>query len=880
MVDWMQDIKVASLTNGFEIRGADHTLLTRQQEHFSLQRLTEQERMATFTFHDGNTLRHHNKFLRTLLAELNYACVEHPANWIHRQKDAPPDFCKLPQKTDLSSLPAFPEAFCPGLAIAKTDLSGLVLLEWSAPPALEAYIEEVMPCLKKSIDPLDPLVQTNQLSKTRLGYLMHRCHTALPKFRDAFRDAETSEMAVENLCYQRYLIGFVQDLFAIFQLCGFELQTTDTAEGIAAGRTYTFSPAQKRGNCAKLVQVLRAELEDHSRQIVELVASLSEERASRAREHASLRQEIAELSAARVADMAQLGHQEEQLKQLSIDLAHERKMHEDVDAAAERRHDQHRCLEESWAREREQMSQETAALHAQVTEANAKAAQSAIEPKVRMKDVDGGDGVRTRYILIECPGVSEAEIEIEALPNGVGLHIDEASETSSGLPARSAFNREFCFADREDGRFELRMDECRLDDGVLYLVLKRMPRQKLKLRSFNGSATKQTILEPVPEASEIARRSMSSHRAVSESEEDGGSSVISSDWVPVPSRIRAAASADAAAEVSVPAASNGANPSNTRLSTFAATEAMSCSSEASVTAPVSISSCQCFVLSAQVLMADGALAPMAGLQAGDRLRSAVKDAEGLSFAEVSVKALRRLPGRDRDITILNLTGTGEHDGDCSFSLAVTADHSLLSRRKEASTWQAAHAAELRSDSCSLLGVVDGRDHSQDHELQLAEVSIATDSCEVLDLELEDCTHLIFLAPQDLTSSGDGNTRVAKGLFVLAFGCPPRGEVIVECKRGFLEARDFCDDDCVTEAKSDPTHAAHSVTRWKYCIIRAPHSSSCKAFCRHHFEGKCKAGFLCRWCHHPSHYENRTSPPAHRSKKKGKKGKDDVKDRRS
>eukprot|EP00930_Biecheleria_cincta_P085676 TRINITY_DN75050_c0_g1_i1.p1 TRINITY_DN75050_c0_g1~~TRINITY_DN75050_c0_g1_i1.p1 ORF type:complete len:848 (+),score=169.50 TRINITY_DN75050_c0_g1_i1:75-2618(+) len=823
------------------IRDADVALLTRLQDHWSVKPSKDQNNSAICTFDFQYHCPKRVQFLESLLAELSYFSNDASV------------YYKMPQKTDLSSLPAFPETSCAGLAIVEMDLLGLVLHGWSAPPALEAYIEEVMPCLKKSTDHCPSTVST-------LQHLMQVCQ----------QPGKYSLRPALARC-RHYLAGYVQDLFAILQFCGFELQTvdTDTRDKIVQQRTYTFSPSQKRGSCAKLVQVLRTDLEDHSRQIVELVASLSEERCSRAREHALLRQEVAELTAARVADVAQLGHLEEQLKQLSIDLARERKMREDADAAADRRQDQHQRLEDSWAQEREQMRQEAAALHVQVSEANAQAAQRAIEPKVRMKDVDGGDGVQTRYILIECPGVGEADVEIEALPNGVGLHIDEAPETRSGLPARSAFDREFCFADWEHGRFELRMDECRLDDGVLYLVLKRMPRQKLKLRSFNGSAMKHTILEPVPEASEIARHCIGSHGAVSESE-GGSSSVISSDWVPVASLIGATELTDAAAERSVPAVSTSA----------AAEEAMSCSSEAAMTAPISISSCQCFVSSAQVLMADGALVPMAGLQPGDRLRSAVKDDQELSFAEVSVKSLRKLPGRDRDIATLNLTRTGENGGDCSFSLVVTADHSLLSRRQDASTWQATHAAELRSDSCSLLGVAAGSDHSQDHEIQLAGVSIATDSCEVLDLELEDCAHMILLAPQDFATSGDSNAAVAKNLFVLAFGCPPRGAMIVECKGSFLEARDFHDDDnddCITEAKSDPTHAAHSVTSWQYCIIHAPHSSSCKAFCRHNFEGKCKAGFLCRWCHHPSHYENRTSPPAHRGKKKGKKGQDDAKD---
>ena len=69
------------------------------------------------------------------------------------------------------------------------------------------------------------------------------------------------------------------------------------------------------------------------------------------------------------------------------------------------------------------------------------------------------------------------DIDIGGLPNGVRVRM-ERSEAGT----LQTMDREFHCDYQNDGCFELRMDECSLERGVLELVLRRTPPQRVKLR--------------------------------------------------------------------------------------------------------------------------------------------------------------------------------------------------------------------------------------------------------------------------------------------------------------------------------------------------------------------------------------------------------------
>merc|ERR1711879_693718 len=70
-----------------------------------------------------------------------------------------------------------------------------------------------------------------------------------------------------------------------------------------------------------------------------------------------------------------------------------------------------------------------------------------------------------------------------------------------GAP-RGVFEREFHYDHRTDGCFELCMEGCSLEHGLLVLALRRHPPQRLQLRKAMCSAP----IKLWPEADEIRRR--------------------------------------------------------------------------------------------------------------------------------------------------------------------------------------------------------------------------------------------------------------------------------------------------------------------------------------------------------------------------------------
>eukprot|EP00929_Paragymnodinium_shiwhaense_P107172 TRINITY_DN7323_c0_g2_i1.p1 TRINITY_DN7323_c0_g2~~TRINITY_DN7323_c0_g2_i1.p1 ORF type:complete len:377 (+),score=88.33 TRINITY_DN7323_c0_g2_i1:118-1248(+) len=106
-------------------------------------------------------------------------------------------------------------------------------------------------------------------------------------------------------------------------------------------------------------------------------------------------------------------------------------------------------------------------------------------PALRVFDVDEADQ-QARHIQLQCPGVDEDAIDISGIPNGVHVRIDGSKALDENGQPQPVFEKEFHYDHRVDGCFELRMDECSLDLGVLRLVLRRAAPQPMKLRRSPG----------------------------------------------------------------------------------------------------------------------------------------------------------------------------------------------------------------------------------------------------------------------------------------------------------------------------------------------------------------------------------------------------------
>jgi len=149
------------------------------------------------------------------------------------------------------------------------------------------------------------------------------------------------------------------------------------------------------------------------------------------------------------------------------------------------------------------------------------------------------------------------------------------------------------------------------------------------------------------------------------------------------------------------------------------------------------------------------------------------------------------------------------------------------------------------------------------------------SQEVLELELEDASHAILhsldgINGEPLATSSDGFSDGSLGMcFGVVFGCPPRPMFKCETRNGLVEVNTAHITVGGPSVRSDPTHDKQSagvrIHQNRARIIRPPHDAACRSFCKHHFEGQCRKGYLCNQCHDPSHYTGRSRPPAHRAR---------------
>jgi len=83
-------------------------------------------------------------------------------------------------------------------------------------------------------------------------------------------------------------------------------------------------------------------------------------------------------------------------------------------------------------------------------------------------------GMSEKHIRIACPGITEDQIGLQPLPNGVRVEITEADEESL------IFQHEFIYHHSE-GSFALSQEDITLSGGVLLLVLKSFGQPRFKL---------------------------------------------------------------------------------------------------------------------------------------------------------------------------------------------------------------------------------------------------------------------------------------------------------------------------------------------------------------------------------------------------------------
>lgn len=88
-----------------------------------------------------------------------------------------------------------------------------------------------------------------------------------------------------------------------------------------------------------------------------------------------------------------------------------------------------------------------------------------------------------RFIRIQCPGVTSAEIEIELIPNGAVITIDR--KESDGVQ-RLAWSGRFQFP-LEEGLFEFREEEAQLEYGILKLAFRSEPPARRVFRFSQAS---------------------------------------------------------------------------------------------------------------------------------------------------------------------------------------------------------------------------------------------------------------------------------------------------------------------------------------------------------------------------------------------------------
>jgi len=280
---------------------------------------------------------------------------------------------------------------------------------------------------------------------------------------------------------------------------------------------------------------------------------------------------------------------------------------------------------------------------------------------------------------------------------------------------------------------------------------------------------------------------------------------------------------------------------------------------ATVSAPPAVLTNQCLLPGTQLLDADGNLVAAENLTPGHLLRSLHANGEELSFTKVAIKATRVLPERERDVVIAHL-----HCGAREVGFAVTASHLLLAGLEGEGAWQALEARELRPGRHTVLVMSSSSHGLEEFDARLVNLALEhrperRTGC-VVEVELEDSSHAIFLAV------GDADSSFSHNHFAAVFGSPtpPTMVAVRSHMRRSLDIyttdewealeRDGQDHSAPSQVHSDPLPAGVPRDRDAsiYRTIIPPHDTRCAAGCRYHIAGTCRSGRLCPRCHHDDH----------------------------
>ncbi|CAE7808936.1 unnamed protein product, partial [Symbiodinium necroappetens] len=114
------------------------------------------------------------------------------------------------------------------------------------------------------------------------------------------------------------------------------------------------------------------------------------------------------------------------------------------------------------------------------------------------------DSDKMHYIRIECPGVTDDDLDFQLLANGVKIMIEKkrpikeetVEEVQPILQHYGSWQKEFDF-DRSDGTFQVCEDSIKLENGVLEVPLKMTQNRKFKLAGARRSEPDAKAPSPV-----------------------------------------------------------------------------------------------------------------------------------------------------------------------------------------------------------------------------------------------------------------------------------------------------------------------------------------------------------------------------------------------
>lgn len=258
---------------------------------------------------------------------------------------------------------------------------------------------------------------------------------------------------------------------------------------------------------------------------------------------------------------------------------------------------------------------------------------------------------------------------------------------------------------------------------------------------------------------------------------------------------------------------------------------------------------QCFLEESELLTESDALLPATQLQSGTALRGLCSSGDG-SFRVVIVNQARVLPARERDIVRISMEVPPGWAAGHVCEISVTSDHRVLVDRSDGLSWRCLDAREVSAGMSMLLSI-----NEHPVEAVVSQVAQRVRSCLVVEAVLDDPCATILMGCS-------GSVSGSSSPLAVVFGSSPMPAVRLISRRSFLQL-ETCAIGSEGKAASDSVLVKRNREGSIYRTVRPPHDSSCRAWCRYHFQGKCRHGKLCSRCHHPDHYVGRTVAPRRR-----------------